>query len=73
MPENLDITPSCLTAEVNKPTSINIKPCPKANKNNINIARAILLETDAILIIPANIGVEQGVVANANTKPKMKG
>ena len=59
--------------DVNKPATSIIMPCPKENKNNITAAYAIFADIDAAAIIPAKIGVEQGVVAKAKTKPIMKG
>ena len=55
------------------PARINITPWPRANKNSINMACGKLAESDANAIIPANIGVEHGVPASANTQPKISG
>ena len=55
------------------PAIIKINPCPKANKNSINIAAKRFLPIAANAIIPANIGVEQGVPASAKTIPKSIG
>ena len=43
------------------------------NKNNMIIACEILAESEAKAIIPAKIGVEQGVPASANTPPSKMG
>ena len=59
--------------DVKTPATTRIKPCPKANRNNINIARRMFSETDAKAIIPAKIGVEQGVPASAKTIPIING
>lgn len=55
--------------EVNTPAIIKIKPCPRENKNSISTASAIFVERDAKVIIPAKIGVEQGVPAIAKIAP----
>lgn len=55
--------------EVKRPARINTTPCPSANKNNINIAIKMFLPIAANAIIPAKIGVEQGVPARANVIP----
>lgn len=55
--------------EVKTPAIIRIKPCPNENINSINTADHIFEESDAKAIIPAKIGVEQGVPAIANTAP----
>ena len=55
--------------EVNNPAIIRITPCPMANKNNIIIAKEIFLPIAANVIMPAKIGVEQGVPASANVIP----
>ena len=59
--------------EVKIPAIIKINPWPKANKNNINIAASKFLPIAANAIIPAKIGVEQGVPASAKTIPKSIG
>ena len=59
--------------DVNTPAMTRIIPWPKANKNNINIAASKFLPIAANAIIPAKIGVEQGVPASANTIPKSIG
>lgn len=58
-----------LRLDVKTPAITKIRPCPKENINNINTADHIFVDIDAKAIIPANIGVEQGVPANANTAP----
>ena len=55
--------------EVKTPAKIRITPCPSANKNNIKIARDKFLPMAAKAMIPARIGVEQGVPAKANVTP----
>lgn len=50
-----------------------INPCPSANKNSIIIEFTIFAESVANAIIPAKIGVEQGVPIKANTAPKKIG
>ena len=62
-----------LIVEVNTPAITNIKPCPNANKNSIITAKGIFSDTEANAIIPAKIGVEQGVPASANTIPIKNG
>ena len=57
------------TPEVNNPAIISIIPCPKANKNNINIAANKFLLIVANAIMPAKIGVEHGVPAKAKIIP----
>ena len=59
--------------EVKTPAKITITPCPSENNKSINPARAILLLNAAKLIIPAKIGVEQGLTAKANKTPTKKG
>lgn len=48
---------------------IRIKPCPKENMNNIKTAYKIFVDIEAKAIMPAKIGVEQGVPASAKTAP----
>lgn len=48
-------------------------PCPSANKNNIIIASDKFLPIAAKAIIPASIGVEQGVPARAKVIPNKIG
>lgn len=55
------------------PASTRITPEPGANINNIKIDNNILLVIAAKLIIPARIGVEQGVPPMANIAPKIIG
>lgn len=55
--------------DVNKPAKIKITPCPSANINSINIANEMFLPIAAKAIMPANIGVEQGVPARAKVIP----
>ena len=59
--------------EVNNPANTRIKPCPKANRNSINIANERFLPIAANAIIPAKIGVEHGVPASAKVIPKSMG
>ena len=59
--------------DVNTAVIISITPCPKANKNNMMTAGKSFSEKDAIAIILANIGVEQGEPASANRVPRMNG
>ena len=59
--------------EVKTPARTIIKPCPIENKNNIKEASTILFVKVAKLIIPAKIGVEQGLDANANNIPTIRG
>ena len=65
--------PNCLIIDVNIPATTRIIPCPNENKNNIRVASIRLLDTEAKLIIPARIGVEQGVPASAKVAPKSIG
>ena len=55
--------------DVNTPAKTITKPCPSANKNSINPASGMFALSEANPIIPANIGVEHGVDASANTAP----
>lgn len=55
--------------EVKTPAIIKINPCPNENINSIKTASRIFVDIDANAIIPARIGVEQGVPAIANTAP----
>ena len=59
--------------DVNIPAKIKIKPCPSANKNSIKIAKPMFLPIAANAIIPAKIGVEQGVPASAKVMPNKIG
>ncbi len=59
--------------DVKRPAIIRIRPWPRANKNSIIIARDRFLPIAAKAIIPARIGVEQGVPASAKTIPKSMG
>ena len=61
------------STEAKMPATNMIMPCPRENKNSIMAAQRIFALIVAVAIIPANIGVEQGVVAKANTKPNKKG
>ena len=61
------------TPEVNRPAIIRINPCPIANKNSIITAAGRFLPIAANAIIPAKIGVEQGVPASAKVMPKIVG
>ena len=58
--------------DVNKPAKTIIKLCPKEKVNSNNAPITTLLLKVVAAIIPANIGVEQGVAARANTIPIMK-
>jgi hypothetical protein len=58
---------------VNNPARINITPCPNAKRNNISIAKDKFFPIAAKAIIPANIGVEQGVPAKAKVIPNKIG
>lgn len=55
--------------EVKTPAITRIRPCPSENMNSINTADKIFVDMEAKAIIPANIGVEQGVPASAKTAP----
>ena len=59
--------------EVNSPAKIRITPWPKAKRNNITIAKYKFLPIAANAIIPAKIGVEQGVPAKAKVIPNNRG
>ena len=54
---------------VNNPAKIIIIPCPIENKNSISAASAKFLDNTAKLIIPASIGVEQGLDESAKIIP----
>ena len=58
-----------LRLDVKTPAIIRINPCPRENKNSIKTANKMFDDIDAKAIIPAKIGVEQGVPAIANTAP----
>ena len=62
-----------LRLEVNRPAKIRITPWPNANRNNMTIAKYKFLPIAANAIIPAKIGVEQGVPAKAKVMPNNKG
>lgn len=62
-----------LILDVNNPAINKINPWPKENKNSIKIDIPIFLPMAAKAIIPAKIGVEQGVPAIANVIPKRTG
>ena len=55
------------------PARITITPWPKEKARSIDEAIKIFLLNVAKLIIPANIGVEQGLEAKANKTPIKKG
>lgn len=59
--------------EVKTPANITITPCPKEKHNNIKEAVRMFFVSVAKLIIPAKIGVEQGLEAKANKVPTKKG
>lgn len=59
--------------EVNNPARIKITPCPIANMNNIRIANDKFLPMAANAMMPASIGVEQGVPASAKVIPRRMG
>ena len=59
--------------DVRNPANISIIPCPNENRNNIITACIMFADSDANPIIPAKIGVEQGVPASAKTAPKTIG
>ncbi len=59
--------------EAESPTNTIITPCPNAKRNSIKAAYAIFFDRVAKLIIPAKIGVEQGVVARAKRAPIKSG
>ena len=59
--------------EVKTPAKITTTPCPIENKNNIKAAKTMLFVNVAKLIIPAKIGVEQGLEAKAKRTPIIKG
>ena len=61
------------STDVNNPATRIIIPCPIENKNSINAAYMIFVLKDAAAIMPARIGVEHGVVANAKTMPRTIG
>ena len=57
----------------NKPAKTTITPCPREKNKSIKPARNILFDKVAKPIIPANIGVEQGLEAKANNEPTKNG
>ena len=59
--------------EVKIPAIISISPCPIANKNSIKTAAIRFLPIAANAIMPASIGVEQGVPASAKVIPRRIG
>ena len=59
--------------DVKSPAIIRIKPCPSANKNSIKTAAHKFFPIAANAIIPAKIGVEQGVPARAKAIPRSTG
>lgn len=63
----IDLSP--FKIDVNTPAMTITNPCPIANRNNISPASARFALKEAKPIIPANIGVEHGVEANAKTMP----
>lgn len=62
-----------LSTDVNNPAKRIIIPCPTENKKSINAAYTMFALIEATAIIPARIGVEQGVEAKANINPSKKG
>lgn len=61
------------STDVKTPARTITNPCPNENKNNISPARAIFALSEANPIIPARIGVEQGVEASAKIAPMIRG
>ena len=59
--------------DVKSPASIIITHCPIAKLNNNRIEKIILVETVAIVIMLARLGVEQGLDANAKIVPTKNG
>lgn len=59
--------------DVKRPAIIKITPCPIAKRNNIIIASDRFFPIAANAMIPARIGVEQGVPAKAKVIPKSIG
>lgn len=59
--------------EANIANIIIITHCPIAKQNRSKIANIMFLVIAAIAIIVNNMGVEQGLDANANTQPTIKG
>lgn len=59
--------------EVKTPASITITPWPKEKQRSIKPANKRFLLNAAKPIIPASIGVEQGLAAKANRIPTIKG
>ena len=62
-----------LRKDVKIPAKTIIVPCPSENKNNISAEYAMLADKEAVAMIPARMGVEQGVVARAKTAPSSIG
>ena len=59
--------------EVKIPERMTTIPCPIEKQKSINPANIRFLLRAAKLIMPANIGVEQGLAANANNAPIING
>ena len=67
--EYAEIAFTCFNPVVKSPAITRIIPCPNENKNSINIASNKLLPIAVNAIMPAKIGVEQGVPARAKSIP----
>ena len=59
--------------DANTPERIIINPWPKEKRNNIKTALKMFFDNVAKPIIPAKIGVEQGLEAKANKEPIKNG
>ena len=59
--------------DVKTPANITITPCPNEKQNNIKEDKIIFFVNVAKLIIPAKMGVEQGLDAKANKIPIKNG
>ena len=67
----LDSLRTFVRKDVNKPARTIIKLCPKEKENSIKAPISTFLLKVVAAIIPASIGVEQGVAARAKTIPIM--
>ena len=65
----LDSLRTLVRKDVNKPARTMIKLCPKEKENSIKAPISTFLLNVVAAIIPAKIGVEQGVAASAKTIP----